>query len=361
MSRINATTITGLSGAPTFTNGAIVTGVITATTLSGNATGLTGSPNITVGNLTVNGTQTIINTQILDVADKNIGIGSTSTPSDALVDGAGITIYGTTNKTLTWARNSSSFEYTDPNKFKGVIETVSAATTYNSAAGGGGGGVSIHRAYSIGPGLYSASVGAESGTGATSGNPSSFSNITSLGGGFGAGPAGGGPGGSGGGGQESTYPAGSGLQPSQNAPLTPNPNFSQYGNPGGNGQTTGFYAAGGGGGAGGAGGISPGPGPGGIGGPGIAVPGFEYNLVGISPVIPIANSPTNNHYGAGGGGWGYGPQPYPTGGGGRGGNTGPVPSQSGVNYLGGGAGNDFYANAPTKTGGSGIVIIRYLS
>jgi hypothetical protein len=136
MSRINATTITGLSGAaPTFTNGVVVTGVITATTLSGNATGLTGSPNITVGNLTVNGTQTIINTQILDVADKNIGIGSTSTPSDALVDGAGITIYGTTNKTLTWARNSSSFEYTDPNKFKGVIETVSTATTYSSATG----------------------------------------------------------------------------------------------------------------------------------------------------------------------------------------------------------------------------------
>ena len=149
MSKINATTITGLSGAaPTFTNGVNVTGVITATTFSGNLTGtastatsagtaygLTGSPNITVGNLTVNGTQTIINTQVLDVADKNIGIGSTSTPSDTLADGAGITIYGTTNKTFTWARNSSSFEYTDPNKFKGVIETVSAATTYNSAAG----------------------------------------------------------------------------------------------------------------------------------------------------------------------------------------------------------------------------------
>jgi len=52
MSKITASTITGLSGAPTFTNGAVVTGVITATTFSGNATGLTGSPNITVGNIT---------------------------------------------------------------------------------------------------------------------------------------------------------------------------------------------------------------------------------------------------------------------------------------------------------------------
>ena len=283
---------------------------------------------------------------------------------------APVPVFSATGGTITTPGNGYKYHtFTSPGTFDvngtGLIEILvvggGGGTGVGYAAGGGGGGVSIHRAYSIGPGLYSASVGAESGTGATSGNPSSFSNITSLGGGFGAGPAGGGPGGSGGGGQESTYPAGSGLQPSQNAPLTPNPNFSQYGNPGGNGQTTGLFAAGGGGGAGGAGGISPGPGPGGIGGSGIAVPGFEYNLVGISPVIPIANSPTNNHYGAGGGGWGYGPQPYPTGGGGRGGTPSPIPSQYGVNYLGGGAGHDLYTPTPAKTGGSGIVIIRYLT
>ena len=114
MSKIVASTITGLNGAPTFTNGINVTGVITATTFSGNATGLTGTPNITVGNLTVNGTQTIINTQILDVADKNIGIGSTSTPSDALSDGAGITIYGTTNKTLTYNDTKKAIETNIP-------------------------------------------------------------------------------------------------------------------------------------------------------------------------------------------------------------------------------------------------------
>ena len=76
MSKIIASSITGLSGAPTFTNGINVTGVITATTFSGsvtgsvtgnvtgNATGLTGSPNITVGvvtttSLTVNGNSTV--------------------------------------------------------------------------------------------------------------------------------------------------------------------------------------------------------------------------------------------------------------------------------------------------------------
>jgi hypothetical protein len=130
--------------------GASFTGIVTASSFSGNLTGtastatasataygLTGSPNITVGNivgtaltlsgnLTVNGTQTIINTQVLDVADKNIGIGSTSSPTDALADGGGITIYGTSNKTITWENDTGCFEYNQPNKFRGVIETVAS-------------------------------------------------------------------------------------------------------------------------------------------------------------------------------------------------------------------------------------------
>ena len=111
----------------------ISSGVVTATTFVGtlsgsstNASGLTGTPNITVadisstnivaaaatitGNLTVQGTQTVINTDVLEVVDKNIGIGSTSSASDTTADGAGITIYGSTdgtnNKTLTWEKDT---------------------------------------------------------------------------------------------------------------------------------------------------------------------------------------------------------------------------------------------------------------
>ena len=139
--------------------GASFTGIVTASSFSGNLTGtastatasataygLTGSPNITVGNivgtaltlsgdLTVNGTQTIINTQVLDVADKNIGIGSTSSPTDALADGAGIVVYGTTNKTITWENDTGCFEYNQPSKFRGVIETVSTGSTYDLGGG----------------------------------------------------------------------------------------------------------------------------------------------------------------------------------------------------------------------------------
>jgi len=133
------------TGAPLFPNGLNVTGVVTATTFSGNATTATTAnslatnatgTNLTLsGNLTVNGTQTIINTQTLDVKDGTIGIGSTSTPSDSLADGDGIVIYGTTNKTWTWERDTGCFEYSEPNKFKGVVETVAVGATYDLGGG----------------------------------------------------------------------------------------------------------------------------------------------------------------------------------------------------------------------------------
>jgi len=149
MSQLNVDTIKNRLGTAgpvvpslTVTNNATVGGALTVTgneTVSGN---LTVTNNATVGgaltvtgNFTVNGTQTIINTTSLDVSDKNIGIGSTSSPTDALADGAGITIYGSTNKTITWERDTGCFEYNQPSKFKGVIETVSTASTYDLGGG----------------------------------------------------------------------------------------------------------------------------------------------------------------------------------------------------------------------------------
>jgi hypothetical protein len=56
---------------------------------------------IVTGNLTVNGTTTTIDTQTLQVEDKNIILGYGST-SDVAVDGGGITLTGATNKTFNW-------------------------------------------------------------------------------------------------------------------------------------------------------------------------------------------------------------------------------------------------------------------
>ena len=148
MSQINVNTITGKDGgsAVNFPHGITVTGVVTATTLNqnvsgivtatsfsgpltgdvtgdvtGNVTGnltgnvtssgantlgsLTVSNDATItGNLTVQGTQTVIDTATLSVEDKNIGIGSVTTPSNTTADGGGITLFGGADgdKTFTW-------------------------------------------------------------------------------------------------------------------------------------------------------------------------------------------------------------------------------------------------------------------
>ena len=49
------------------------------------------------GNLTVQGTETIINTERLDIQDKTFGIASTNAPSSISQDGAGAIIYGQTH------------------------------------------------------------------------------------------------------------------------------------------------------------------------------------------------------------------------------------------------------------------------
>ena len=156
MSKIQVDTIVNKddNGAPNFSKGATVTGVITATTFSGAATtanslstNATGTNLTLSGDLTVNGTQTIINTNILDVKDGTIGIGSTSSPTDALADGDGIVIYGTTDKTLTYNNTKKAFETNialAPNEFRSIsgAEKVHRAgqvgtavtLTYNSSS-----------------------------------------------------------------------------------------------------------------------------------------------------------------------------------------------------------------------------------
>lgn len=145
----SATSPTTIGTGVTISNSGNVTisGIVTASSFVGNvtgtATGLSGSPNVTVGNitgsaatftnLTVNGTQTIINTTELNIADKTVGIASTSTPSDALADGAGIVVYGTTNKTLFYDNTRKGWDFnipltTDEVRFYSVAEKLTRSS-----------------------------------------------------------------------------------------------------------------------------------------------------------------------------------------------------------------------------------------
>lgn len=125
MSQLNVDTIKNRLGTagPTLpslsvTNNATVGGALTVT-----------------GNFTVNGTTTTIDTTNLVIEDANIGIASVTPATDLTADGAGITIFGATNKTWTWERDTGCFEYSEPNKFKGVVETVAVGSTYDLGSG----------------------------------------------------------------------------------------------------------------------------------------------------------------------------------------------------------------------------------
>jgi hypothetical protein len=63
--------------------------------------GVSGDLTIT-GNLTVNGTTTTINATELNVTDKDIVLGSVTTPTDVTASGGGIILRGATNKTILW-------------------------------------------------------------------------------------------------------------------------------------------------------------------------------------------------------------------------------------------------------------------
>ena len=68
--------------------------------------------NVTIqGDLTVNGTTTTIDSTTLVVEDKNIEIGKVSTPTDVTADGGGITLKGSTDKTLTWVDSTDCWTF----------------------------------------------------------------------------------------------------------------------------------------------------------------------------------------------------------------------------------------------------------
>ena len=71
---------------------------------------ITGNLTVT-GNHTVNGATTTVNSTTLTIDDKNIELGSTASPTDATADGGGITLKGTTDKTILFENDTDSWNF----------------------------------------------------------------------------------------------------------------------------------------------------------------------------------------------------------------------------------------------------------
>ena len=61
------------------------------------------------GNLTVNGTTTTIDSTTLVVEDRNIELGTVGTPTDSTADGGGLTLKGSTDKTINWVDSTDAW------------------------------------------------------------------------------------------------------------------------------------------------------------------------------------------------------------------------------------------------------------
>jgi hypothetical protein len=86
-------------------------------TISASTVEIGGSLVVT-GNLTVEGTTTTLNTSVFTVEDKNVIIANVASPTDSTADGAGITIKGSTDKTIAYSNASNWLD---------VSETVNLA------------------------------------------------------------------------------------------------------------------------------------------------------------------------------------------------------------------------------------------
>lgn len=123
----NATTL-NIGGAAT----TISIGALSGTTTVNNAL-------VVTGDLTVNGTTTTVNTSTISVDDKNIELGSVTTPTDVTADGGGITLRGTTDKTIIWVDATDSWTFNqDTDLASGKVYRINGTSVLSSSTLGSG-------------------------------------------------------------------------------------------------------------------------------------------------------------------------------------------------------------------------------
>jgi hypothetical protein len=130
-----------------------IAGTSNEVTVSGTGTGpytgviTIGLPDdVTIGNtltvtgdLIVQGNTTTLNTGTLVVEDKNIVLANVATPSDITADGAGITILGATDKTLTWVDATDAWTSSENmNLVSGKVYEINGTSVLSNTTLGSG-------------------------------------------------------------------------------------------------------------------------------------------------------------------------------------------------------------------------------
>ena len=144
----------------------------TPTLVTPNIGAATGTSLVLSGDLTVNGTTTTINSTEITVDDKNLTLGSVTTPTDAGADGGGITLKGDTDKTLNWIDATDSWTSSEHINLASTKELKINGTSVLSgtALGSGVTGSSLTSVGTIATGTWNgtAIAVANGGTGSTS-------------------------------------------------------------------------------------------------------------------------------------------------------------------------------------------------
>jgi hypothetical protein len=125
------------------TSGLAVTATTQSTNPSSGALIVTGGVGIggslyVAGDLTINGTTTTINTVTLTVDDKNIELGSVTSPSDLTAEGGGITLKGTTDKSINWYTGTGWSSSESWNLASGNTYKINNTTVLSSSSIGTG-------------------------------------------------------------------------------------------------------------------------------------------------------------------------------------------------------------------------------
>ena len=117
--------------------------------------------NLTVtGDLTINGATTNINTTNLVVEDKNVILGDVATPTNTTADGGGITLKGTTDKTLNWVNATNAWTSSeDFNLVSGKVYEINGTSVLSATSlGSGVTGSSLTSVGTIGTGTWQGTI-----------------------------------------------------------------------------------------------------------------------------------------------------------------------------------------------------------